>query len=135
MKKEKIKMAEHHQPQEEYKLYKMRWVIMLLFMMYTINAAAQWAQFSIIGNLVIKYYNGITPTDVEWTTTCSMLAYVILVFPSLYLLNKVVSLFHDYWKIVYVFGLGLQGRHISLCQVVNNVRTWCFIDDDWWLLF
>lgn len=68
---------------------------MLLFMMYTINGGAQWLQFSIITDLMEKYYDGITPTDVEWTTTCSMLAYVILIFPSLYLFDKVVSRFYD----------------------------------------
>lgn len=64
---------------------------MLAFMMYAINGAAQWLQFAIITDLVVKYYDGITPTDVEWTTTSSMLACVVLIIPSLFLLDKVVS--------------------------------------------
>ncbi|XP_065210558.1 uncharacterized MFS-type transporter C09D4.1-like [Planococcus citri] len=73
----------------EYKLYKRRWFIMALFMMYTINAGAQILQFSIINHLVSKYYEGITPTQIDWTVTSPMLAYIIFIFPSLYLLDKV----------------------------------------------
>lgn len=65
---------------------------MVVFMIYAINGAIQWVQFSIISDLVVKYYNNVTPTDVEWTTTSFMLAYVIFIIPSLYLLDKVVSL-------------------------------------------
>ncbi|XP_065210559.1 uncharacterized MFS-type transporter C09D4.1-like [Planococcus citri] len=75
-------------PKIEYKLYTRRWFNMALFVMYTINAGAQWLQFSIIDNLVQKYYEGITPESIEWTTMSSMLAYVPFTFPSLYLLDK-----------------------------------------------
>ena len=74
------------------KLSKRRWIILIVFMIYALNAAMQWVQFSIITDLVVKYYHNVTPTDVEWTTTSFMLAYVIFIIPSLYLLDKVVSL-------------------------------------------
>ncbi|XP_065215553.1 uncharacterized MFS-type transporter C09D4.1-like isoform X2 [Planococcus citri] len=72
-----------------FKLSKRRWLIMILFMIYAINGAIQWVQFSIISDLVVKYYNDTSATQVEWTTTCFMLAYVIFIVPSLYLLDKV----------------------------------------------
>lgn len=74
----------------EYKLYKERWIILALFTAYAINGAVQWIQFSIIANLVVEYYQ-VSHTQVEWTTTIFMLAYVLLVIPSLFVLDYLVS--------------------------------------------
>lgn len=74
----------------EYKLYKKRWLMMGIFMLYAFNAAVQWAEFTIISNLIQKYYN-VPATLVEWTSIMFSFSYVIFVFPSMFIINKVVS--------------------------------------------
>lgn len=76
----------------EIKQYKRRWLNMLVFAVYAINGGCQFAQFTIIKDVVMKYY-GVSSMPVEWTTNIFMLAYAILIFPSLYLWDKVVSSF------------------------------------------
>ncbi|XP_065215555.1 uncharacterized MFS-type transporter C09D4.1-like [Planococcus citri] len=69
-----------------HKLYKRRWFMLILFIIYAFNGSQQWAQFTIINNLVTKYYN-VTTTQVEWTANVFTLSYIILVIPALYLIK------------------------------------------------
>lgn len=75
---------------ETWKLYKRRWFIMILFMIYTMDGSLQWGQFTIISNLVSKYYN-VSETLVEWTANVFYLFYVLFIIPALYVLDKLVS--------------------------------------------
>lgn len=67
---------------------------MLVFAVYAINGGCQYAQFTIIKDVIIKYY-GVSSVQVEWTTNIYMLAYAVLIIPSLYLWDKVVSSLHN----------------------------------------
>lgn len=75
----------------EHKLYKKRWIILGIFVVYAINGGIQWVQFSIINDLIKKYY-GVSATQVEWTTNIFLLSYVVFIIPSLSLMDKVVSI-------------------------------------------
>lgn len=74
----------------ECKLYKRRWLIVALFMLYAFTASLQWVQFSIITNIITKYYN-VSPTWVDWTATIYTASYIICVSPSLYIIDRIVS--------------------------------------------
>ena len=79
-------------PSVDHKVYKRRWLMLLLFMIYAFNGSQQWAQFTAINNLVTKYYN-VTTTHVEWTSNIFTLSYIILVIPSLYLIDLMVRFY------------------------------------------
>lgn len=79
--------------QDKHKVYKIRWVILCLFVMYSMSNAVQWIQYSIIANIVMKYYN-ISSYAVDWTSMIYMISYIPLIFPASWLLNKLVSTFY-----------------------------------------
>lgn len=77
------------------KVYKRRWIIVTLFCLYSMSNAYQWIHLNIIANIITKYYNASLPEDrfqrettVDWLSMIYMLAYIPLIFPSTFLLNK-----------------------------------------------
>ncbi|XP_046753489.1 uncharacterized MFS-type transporter C09D4.1 isoform X2 [Diprion similis] len=71
----------------ETKLYKKRWAILGIFVFYSASNAMQWIQYSIIANIVMKYYN-VTDNAVNWTSLIYMVLYIPFIFPASYLLDK-----------------------------------------------
>lgn len=69
---------------------KKRWFMLCIFILFTFINSLQWGQYIIISNLVIKYYH-VTSVDVDWTMVVYMAAYIPLIFPGLWFLDKVVS--------------------------------------------
>lgn len=76
----------------EYKVYTRRWFMLMIFVLYSASNAFQWIQYSIIANVIMKYYN-VSSTAVDWTSMVYMVTYIPLIFPASYLLDKKVSLF------------------------------------------
>lgn len=74
----------------EVRLYKRRWLILIIFVFYSMSNAMQWIQYSIISNIVQKYYN-VTSFAVDWTSMIYMVTYIPLIFPASWLLDKLVS--------------------------------------------
>ncbi|XP_054737469.1 feline leukemia virus subgroup C receptor-related protein 2 [Anastrepha obliqua] len=72
---------------EEIKVYKRRWVVLFLFVFYSGSNAAQWIQYSIINNIIVKYY-GINDKWVDWTSMVYMIVYIPLIFPGSWFLDK-----------------------------------------------
>lgn len=77
------------------KVHKRRWIIVMLFCLYSMSNAYQWIHLNIIANIITKYYNASLPEDrfqrettVDWLSMIYMLAYIPLIFPSTFLLNK-----------------------------------------------
>uniref|UniRef100_A0A182MA55 Major facilitator superfamily (MFS) profile domain-containing protein n=1 Tax=Anopheles culicifacies TaxID=139723 RepID=A0A182MA55_9DIPT len=68
-------------------MYKRRWVVLAIFVMYSASNALQWIQYSIIANIVQRYYN-ITSTWVDWTSMIFMILYIPLIFPASWILDK-----------------------------------------------
>ncbi|XP_054166067.1 uncharacterized MFS-type transporter C09D4.1-like [Oppia nitens] len=69
------------------KLYKKRYYILLLFIFLSMSNAFQWIEYSIIENIVIKYYST-TTFGVNCTSVVYMAAYIIGIIPATYLLDK-----------------------------------------------
>ena len=74
----------------EFKAYKMRWLILTLFVMYSASNAFQWTQLVIITNILEKYYN-VSTFAVSWTSLLFMVTYIPLIFPASWLLQTKVS--------------------------------------------
>ncbi|KAK5614429.1 Feline leukemia virus subgroup C receptor- protein 2 [Crenichthys baileyi] len=69
------------------RLYKRRWVIVLLFSTYSLSNAYQWIQYGIISNIIMKFYN-VDGFAVDWLSMMYMLAYIPFIFPVTWLLEK-----------------------------------------------
>ncbi|XP_017476335.1 PREDICTED: feline leukemia virus subgroup C receptor-related protein 2-like isoform X2 [Rhagoletis zephyria] len=76
---------------EEIKVYKRRWIVLFLFVFYSGANAAQWIQYSIINNIIVKYY-GINDKWVDWTSMVYMIVYIPLIFPGSWFLDKMVCI-------------------------------------------
>lgn len=81
----------------EYVVYRMRWVVMLLFVFQSGANALQWCQYAIIQDVVVSYY-GVSSRVVNWTSLVYMLVYVPLIFPASWLLDKTVSSVNSFVK-------------------------------------
>lgn len=71
-------------------IYKIRWFVLALFVLYSASNSLQWIQFSIIADVVTEFY-GVGYTAVNWTSQLYMVLYIPFIFPASYLLDKLVS--------------------------------------------
>uniref|UniRef100_A0A1B0DDT6 Major facilitator superfamily (MFS) profile domain-containing protein n=1 Tax=Phlebotomus papatasi TaxID=29031 RepID=A0A1B0DDT6_PHLPP len=71
----------------EFRVYKRRWIVLAIFCLYSASNALQWIQYSIIANIVQRYY-GITSTWVDWTSMIYMVLYIPLITPASWILDK-----------------------------------------------
>ncbi|KAI5618864.1 feline leukemia virus subgroup C receptor-related protein 2, partial [Silurus asotus] len=69
------------------RLYRRRWLIVLLFSSYSLCNAYQWIQYGIISNILMKFY-GVHAFAVDWMSMVYMLTYIPLVFPVTWLLDR-----------------------------------------------
>ncbi|XP_019065990.2 feline leukemia virus subgroup C receptor-related protein 1 [Fukomys damarensis] len=63
-----------------------RFVVLLVFSLYSLVNAFQWIQYSIISNVFEGFY-GVSLLHVDWLSMVYMLAYVPLIFPATWLLD------------------------------------------------
>lgn len=75
---------------EKCKVYKIRWLILGIFVVYSAVNAMQWIQYSIISDVIVKYY-GVSTTAVNWTSMIYMILYIPFIFPGSYILDRLVS--------------------------------------------
>ena len=80
----------------QYKLYHRRWFMLFMFVCFEIGNNVQWLEYSIIANLVTKYYN-VPNAFVDWTSMIFMATFLPLIFPASYFLNKKVSKKFMFW--------------------------------------
>lgn len=73
------------------KVYRIRWLILVLYIVYATFSFGQWLQYSILTNLLIKYY-GVSVSAVDWTSMMYMITWPIGVFPSSYIVDRGVSI-------------------------------------------
>ncbi|XP_053553105.1 feline leukemia virus subgroup C receptor-related protein 2 [Bombina bombina] len=71
---------------KEIRLYKRRWVMVLMFSSYSLCNAFQWLQYGIVSNIFINYY-GVSSLAIDWLSMAYMLAYIPLLFPVAWLLD------------------------------------------------
>ncbi|XP_031621871.1 feline leukemia virus subgroup C receptor-related protein 2 [Contarinia nasturtii] len=75
------------QNQGEFQVYTRRWIVLAIFTLYSASNALQWIQYSIIANIVEKYYN-VSNNWVNWTSMIFMIIYIPLIFPASWFLDK-----------------------------------------------
>lgn len=78
------------QQQQDLKLYKSRWIILAVYMVYSMANAVHWIQYSIISNITLKFY-GVSNFAIDTTSTIYMIVYVPLVVPASWVLDRLVS--------------------------------------------
>ncbi|KAM9613084.1 choline/ethanolamine transporter FLVCR1 isoform 2-T2 [Trichechus inunguis] len=64
----------------------LRFVVLLIFSLYSLVNAFQWIQYSIISNVFEGFY-GVSSLHIDWLSMVYMLAYVPLIFPATWLLD------------------------------------------------
>lgn len=69
------------------RLYRRRFAVLAVFSLYSLVNAFQWIQYSIITNVFTHFY-GVTNDKVDWLSIVYMLAYVPLIFPATWLLDR-----------------------------------------------
>lgn len=69
------------------RLYKRRWMIVLLFSSYSLCNAFQWIQYGIINNIFMKFYN-VNSFAIDWMSMIYMLTYIPFILPVTWLLDK-----------------------------------------------
>ncbi|CAG7816737.1 unnamed protein product [Allacma fusca] len=69
------------------KVYKRRWLILILFVCYSMSNAFQWIQFAIINKLMVEYY-GVSEEWIDNTSLIYCFVYIPLIFPATYLLES-----------------------------------------------
>ncbi|XP_068144828.1 heme transporter FLVCR2 [Drosophila tropicalis] len=86
-KENKANKADNALPQGSYKVYARRWVVLILFVLYSASNAMQWIQYTIINNVITRYY-GISEEWVNWTSMIYMIIYIPFIFPGSWFLDK-----------------------------------------------
>ncbi|KAK5646135.1 hypothetical protein RI129_004599 [Pyrocoelia pectoralis] len=69
------------------KVYKKRWIMLFMFFIVSVSSIMHVVQYTIIADIIVKYY-GVTYTAVNWSTTVFLLMYIVLGFPSTFILEK-----------------------------------------------
>ncbi|KAJ8938162.1 hypothetical protein NQ318_011927 [Aromia moschata] len=65
----------------------MRWLILIIYIIYATISTFQWVEYSIITNIVMRYYN-VSASAVEWTAVVFMVMWPILVFPASFIIDR-----------------------------------------------
>lgn len=84
-----------------YRVYKRRWFMLFNFFAIFFINAAQWIQYTIIEDIVEKYYN-ISATMVNMTSVVYLITYLPLILPASYVMNKKVILKKIYFQNLYI---------------------------------
>ncbi|XP_075470815.1 choline/ethanolamine transporter FLVCR2 isoform X3 [Ascaphus truei] len=93
------------------RLYRRRWLMVLLFSAYSLCNAFQWLQYGIVSNIFMRYY-GVSSLAIDWLSMSYMLAYIPLLFPVAWLLDtrglRVIALAGS--------GINCLGAWIKTCS-------------------
>ncbi|XP_029163645.1 uncharacterized MFS-type transporter C09D4.1-like [Nylanderia fulva] len=103
------------------KIYKKRWLMLVLFVLYSASNGMQWIQYSIIANIVMRYYN-VSSFLIDMTSMIYMITYIPLIFPASYLLNK--------FGLRYAMIFGALGTALGSWIKVFSIAT-----DRFWITF
>lgn len=76
-----------HDGQPPTRLYRRRWMIVVLFSAYSLCNSYQWIQYGIINNIFMKFY-GVDTFTIDWMSMIYMLTYIPFIFPVTWLLDK-----------------------------------------------
>lgn len=71
----------------ETRLYLKRFAVLAVFSLSSLVNAFQWIHYSIIAHVFTRYY-GVSNSQVDWLSIVYMVAYVPLIFPATWLLDR-----------------------------------------------
>ncbi|XP_056283492.1 feline leukemia virus subgroup C receptor-related protein 1 [Pseudoliparis swirei] len=71
----------------ETRLYRRRFAVLAVFGLCSLVNSFQWIQYSIIANVFSRYF-GVSSLAVDWLSVVYMVAYVPLIFPATWLLDR-----------------------------------------------
>lgn len=74
-------------PKMETKLYRRRWLMLFIFSVTSASNGSTWLQYSIISDIFMRFYN-VDSQTIDWLSLISLLIYVLLFLPVLWLLDK-----------------------------------------------
>jgi len=77
------------------KVYKRRWVVLSIFVLFTIVGTYQWSMYTIISNVITKYY-GVSSLSVDFTALSYLIIYLVAFLPAGWILNNWVSFLFGY---------------------------------------
>lgn len=105
----------------ETKVYKRRWLILIIFVLYSASNSMQWIQYSIIANIVTIYYN-VSTFSVDMTSMIYMITYIPFIFPASYLLDRFVSMVVKFiikfiW-LLFIFSCLQKWFFLSVLQLI-----------------
>lgn len=69
------------------RVFRRRWLMLLIFVLVFMTNAFQWIQFSIINNLITKYY-GVESSTVDWTSLVFMVVYIPFIIPGAWIMDR-----------------------------------------------
>ncbi|KAH0948184.1 hypothetical protein HN011_012314 [Eciton burchellii] len=69
------------------KVYRRRWLTLIIYIIYNGTSTYQWIEYSIIANIVTRYY-GVSSLMVDWTAMSFMVFYSVFIFPATYVIDK-----------------------------------------------
>lgn len=72
-------------------VYRRRWFILIIYILYAAANSFQWMEYAIIASIVTKYYK-VSTLAVDWTSIIYMAIYPFIVLPVSYLIDKKVSI-------------------------------------------
>lgn len=129
----------------ETKVYKRRWLILIIFVLYSASNSMQWIQYSIIANIVTMYYN-VSTFSVDMTSMIFMITYIPFIFPASFVLDKFVSVVVKFiikfiW-LLFIFSWLQKLKMILLIRIAINfslsIKTilqfyWEYLSQEMWI--
>ncbi|XP_014233938.1 feline leukemia virus subgroup C receptor-related protein 2-like [Trichogramma pretiosum] len=97
------------------KVYKRRWLMLSLYIFYAAIVAGQWIEYSIISNIVQRYYD-VGGFAVDCTSMIFMLFYEIFIFPVTFLSERIGLR----WSLVAGSALCCLGSWIKIFSVTRD---------------
>ncbi|XP_050313603.1 uncharacterized MFS-type transporter C09D4.1-like [Anthonomus grandis grandis] len=127
------------------KVFKKRWAILAIYVLYSAANSFQWMEYSIIANVVMRFYK-VSPAQVDWTSIIYMLIYPIIVVPVSYFIEKkglrfaalcggigtavaaLVKVFsiHEslFWVVILGQGIGSTAQVFVMCLPSKIATVW-----------
>nr|CAD7447771.1 unnamed protein product [Timema bartmani] len=99
------------------KVYPRRWLMLLMFSVCLLVNCVQWIQYSIIPQVITRYYN-VSTTLVDFTSIIYLVIFVPAIFPASYILDRLASLLMGLrWATLLGAGLTALGAWMKVWSV------------------
>ncbi|XP_046751836.1 uncharacterized MFS-type transporter C09D4.1-like [Diprion similis] len=72
----------------EIKVYPRRWLQLVLFVVFSTVNTMHWYQYTIVNNIVSRYYN-VSSLAIDWTSIIFMVTYIVVIIPASYVTNRI----------------------------------------------